>query len=183
MLNKRFGFGLFILLFLFILIGYLKSDSLFYSNLLKKNNINDPAQVFNWVTKKFGAPGEPEFYPYLSPRYLIETRKRLWCDEGSIVMATLDHQLGYKTRLVDLYGYDNISHHTILQVLENNKWVNYDFTFRLHNQAIKVSSDSLGKVLKEARIKKYPKFYNFLVNNNFFNKQAIFFLRGIKEDK
>ena len=98
-------------------------------------------------------------------------------------MATLDHQLGYKTRLIDLYGHDNISHHTILQVLENNKWINYDFTFRLHDQSIKASSVGLHRELKAAKVKHYPRAYNFLINNNYFNKHVIFILRGIKEER
>src|SRR5688572_10374506 len=98
MLNKKIGFGLFILVFLFILIGYLKSDSVFYNNLLKKNNITNSVQVFNWVTKNIGRAYNTPVYPYQSPRHLIEKHKVLWCDEGAIVMATLDHQLGYKTR-------------------------------------------------------------------------------------
>jgi hypothetical protein len=171
------GLGLIILIF-----GYEKSDNVFYNELLKSNNITNPLQVFNWTTRHFGKPKSPDSHPYLSPRYLIKKHKTLWCDEGAIIMATLNHQLGYKTRLIDMYGYDNISHHTILQVLENNKWINYDFTFRLHNQLINISSDSLHIKLKEARIKEYPKFYNFLVNNNYFNKHIIFAMRGIKEE-
>lgn len=181
MLNKIVGFGLLALLFLFILVGYLKSDSVFYNNLLKKNNITNSVQVFNWVTKNIGRAHSTTPHPYLSPRHLIEKHKVLWCDEGAIVMATLDHQLGYKTRLIDLYGFDNISHHTIMEVFENGKWVRYDFSFKFYNKAASISSDSCGFKLKEPLAKSYPKFYNNLVNNNFFFKKIAFNLRGIKE--
>ncbi|MDB5005122.1 MAG: hypothetical protein JWQ34_3347 [Mucilaginibacter sp.] len=168
--------------FILLIVGYIKSDSLYYDNLLKSNNLSNPSQVFNWTTQNFSTPKSLYVHPNLSPRYLIEKHKSLWCDEGAIVMATLDNKLGYKTRLVDLYGYDNIAHHTILQVIEKGQWVNYDFTFRLSNQPLVKSSDSFHMKLKKGRIKTYPKLYNYLINNNYFIKRIVFALRGIKEE-
>ena len=52
---------------IFLIVGYLKSDSIFYNNLIKSNNLTTPLQVFNWTTKHFGTPKTPVSYPYLSP--------------------------------------------------------------------------------------------------------------------
>jgi hypothetical protein len=166
---------------LFIVAGYIKSDDIFYTYLIKSNKLSNPLKVFNWTIHGFNIPKSSPVNHNISPRSLIEKHKSLWCDEGAIVMATLNNKLGYKTRLVDLYGYDNISHHTILQVWENGRWINYDFTFKLNHQPIIKSSNSFNMKLKEARVKKYPKLYNYLVNNNYFIKQIAFTLRGIKE--
>ncbi|MES2376878.1 MAG: hypothetical protein V4553_09880 [Bacteroidota bacterium] len=168
-----------ILLFVFVCLGYWMSDDKFYSAIITKNNLHTPHDVFTWVNSEFSTKSYMYYHPNASPRHLIEKHTGLWCDEGAIVMATLDHKLGYETRLIDLYGYDNISHHTILQVYEKDKWVNYDFTFKLNNQDLTKSSDSFNLKLKEGRVKKYPKFYNFVVNNNFFAQKIIFKIRGI----
>ncbi|MDP9046929.1 MAG: hypothetical protein M3N14_02255 [Bacteroidota bacterium] len=181
MIKKTVTISLLILSLLLVFVGYLKSDSLFFAKLIKLNNITTPREVFHWATKNYDRATSGPAHHYLSPRYLIEKHKFLWCDEGAIIMATLDHKLGYKTRLIDLYGNDNISHHTIMEVFEHNKWVTYDFTFKLRDKPASAGSDSCHFRLKEARIKPYPKFYNFVVNNNFFAKKLIFMLRGIRE--
>jgi hypothetical protein len=55
--------------------------------------------------------------------------RRLWCDEGAILIGLLNQQLGRRTRLVDLLdARTGISHHTTLQVLERQRWTTYDFT-------------------------------------------------------
>jgi hypothetical protein len=169
------------LFFAFVCFGYWLSDDRYYSGIITENHIHTPYDVFKWTNKKFSVISYMYHHTYASPRHLIETHKGLWCDESAIVMATLDHKLGYKTRLIDLLGHDNVAHHTILQVFESNKWVNYDFTFKLHDQILTKSSDSFNLKLKEGRVKQYPKFYNFLVNNNFFAKKIIFTLRGISD--
>jgi hypothetical protein len=162
-------------------IGYLKSDDVFYNKLLNTNKLKTPVEVFNWVTRHYGLSRSDIVQSNVSPRYLIENHPRLWCDEAATIMATLDHKLGYHTRLVDLYGFDNVSHHTVLQVLEQNEWITYDFTNRIYNNELSKSASDLGYVLKEPRIKPYPKLYNALVNNNYFFKQMAFTIRGIKE--
>lgn len=172
--------SLFLLASLFVIIGYFNSDNVFYNKLLKSQKLTKPVQVFNWTIKNYVNPNSQYVNSYASPRYLITKQHWLYCDEAATVMATLDHLLGYKTRMVDLYGFDNISHHTILEVLENDKWITYDFTNKIYNKPIKASSIAYFK-LKEARIKKYPKLYNAIINSNSFIKGIALNLRGIKE--
>ncbi|MGF7078368.1 transglutaminase domain-containing protein [Mucilaginibacter sp. UYCu711] len=181
-MKSRFTFIVISFLLLVVMYaGYLASDDRYYTTVISGNNLQTPQDVFEWTTKKFSSVSYMYHSTYASPKYLMQNHTGLWCDEGAIVMATLDHKLGYKTRLVDLIGYDNVAHHTLLQVYENNKWVNYDFTFRLNHQAILKSSYAFNLKMKEARPKTYPKLYNFIVNNNFFAKKVIFALRGIRE--
>lgn len=178
---KIYIFGTALLLLIAVLVvGYYKSDDVFYNDLIKSNNLTTPLKVFKWLTTNYGTPGKT-VKAYVTPRYLIENHPSLWCDEGAIIMATLDHKIGYKTRLVDLYGFDNISHHTVLQVMEQNKWVTYDFTNRIYNNSLSESTKNLGYMLKYSKVKPYPRLYNALVNNNFFVKKLAFKLRGIEE--
>lgn len=166
----------------FLIVGYFKSDDIYYDSLLKANNLKNPKEVFLWAVKTYSKPhkGDP-VVSYLSPKYLMMNRERLFCDEGAIVMATLDHKLGFETRLIDLCGYDNISHHTVLQVKENGIWNTYDFTFRIINRPFKTCSSLYGFVVKTPRVKPYPKFYNKIVNNNYYLKAFIFKMRKIPE--
>jgi hypothetical protein len=168
-----------LLIVIFICLGYGLSDDMYYTKIIDENKIHTPYDAFKWTNKKFSTISYMYHHPFASPRHLIEFHKGLWCDEGAIVMATLDHKLGYKTRLIDLYGNDNIAHHTILQVYEKDKWINYDFTFKLYDQTLRKSSDSFNLKLKEGRVKQYPGLYNFVINNNFFAKKIIWNLRGI----
>jgi hypothetical protein len=166
----------------FLIVGYLKSDDIYYGNLIRANNLKTPNEVFLWAVKKYNIPhrGDP-VVSYLSPKYLMMNRERLFCDEGAIVMATLDHELGFKTRLINLCGYDNISHHTVLQVKENGSWNTYDFTYRIINRPFKTCSALYGFKVKTPRINPYPKFYNKIVNNNYYLKAFIFKMRNIPE--
>lgn len=59
--------------------------------------------------------------------------RRLWCDEGAIVIALLNQRLGLSTRLVDLIdARTKVSKHTTLQVLQGGRWKVYDFTSKRH---------------------------------------------------
>jgi hypothetical protein len=83
--------------------------------------------------------------------------------------------------LIDLYGDDNISHHTVLQVLEGNKWITYDFTYHIRDKPFDDCTELYKYKVKEPRVKPYPKFYNLVVNNNSLAKKIIFKIRGIDE--
>ena len=162
--------------------GYYFSDDIYYKKIIEENQLRSSKEVFTWVSNHYLSHGCIIVHPYASPRHLMENHKRLWCDEGAMVAGILISNLGKKTELVDMYGYDNISHHTILRVLENNKWINYDFSFKLIGKDY-VSSAKAGNIkLKEVRSRPYPKLYNKIVNFNFFFKKIIFFIRGIKEN-
>ena len=161
-------------------ISYIKSDNVFYKKIIQSQNLTSPLQVYNWTINNYTVPHGEKVIANETPRYLIENQTWLYCDEAATVMATFDHILGYKTRLIDLYGYDNVSHHTILEVFENNRWVTYDFTKRIYNTPyVKSSGDSFK--LKQGKVKPYPKMYNAVINNNSILKYIALKLRGIKQ--
>ena len=179
---KKVIITLVIIITLILIWGAIESDSRYYGNLLTKENLKTPDDVFKWVEDHYDVPTNKDpAVSYNSPRFLIENRKVLWCDEGALVMAILDHYLGYQTRLLDLYGADNISHHTVMQVLINNKWTTYDYTYNIKYEPF-VKHDALyGYPLNYAKPKPYPKLYNLAVNSNYVAKKIIFGLRGISE--
>jgi hypothetical protein len=111
---------------------------------------------------------------------MLTQRKHLWCDEGAILLATIGHELGYETRLVDLRGDDDISHHTILEIYENGRWETYDTFQNLRGVTYQQSADG---VRLQQRVhpyyRQYPRFYNWLVQNNFYLKHLALRLRGI----
>lgn len=164
-----------------LIVGFYLSDQVYYAKIIKTNHLKNPLDVFNWVSKNNpSAIGKNiSAAPYVSPKYNMINRRTLYCDEGAIVMATLDHELGYPTRLVDLIGLDSISHHTILEVKENKEWRTYDF-FR-GNYGVSYEK-AAGYPLLNIKMKPYPKNYNFLINHNYFLKKVAFLLRGIREE-
>lgn len=170
-----------VLIFGFFSIGYKKSDYKYYNDFLTTHKLTNPKEVFSLVTKSYGMATDEIVLPNYSPRYLMVNHKVLWCDEGSMVIAMLNHYLGYKTRLIDLYGNDNISHHTVMQVLESGKWVTYDFSFHLYNKPFYECSKIYKYKVKYYKARTYPKFYNKVVNSNTFLKAGIFKIRRINE--
>ena len=166
---------LLIFVFLFLSIGYYYSDHFYYTRIIRENHLKTPVDVYFWVLQNNPSA---EFTktrpaPYVSPRFNIENKRLLFCDEGSIVIATLDNELGYQTRLIDLIGFDSLAHHTILEVYENNRWKKYDFFRSKYDQPYVVSA--VGFKLLRIKVKEYPKLYNF------FLKKLFFFLRKIDE--
>lgn len=95
-------------------------------------NLKIPEQMFDAVTSRWhqASAGYPVQPGQSIQTMLTRPSHRLWCDEGTIVMALLNQRLGYRTRLVDLLDANtgiSISHHTTLPVQEGNQWVTYDF--------------------------------------------------------
>ena len=106
----------------------------------------------------------------------MTNRYYLWCDEGAIVLATIVHELGYKTRLVDLINVENgDSEHTVLEIYDGERWVLYDTFNDIHD----VSYNESAGYSATPRYRNYPKFYNFLIQNNFFLKQIAIRIRGV----
>ena len=101
-MKKVLYFFLLIILF-FVFVGYYYSDHFYYSRIIRENNLKTPDDVYFWVLKNNPSAEFTKTHPapYVSPRFNIEKKRFLFCDEGAIVIATLDHELGYKTRLVD----------------------------------------------------------------------------------
>ncbi len=168
---------------LFIIIGYILSDAIYYRCIIQQNTLQTPELAYEWVLKNNLPISESKnrYYlnSYATPRFLFENRKPLFCDEGSIGIATLANSMGFKTRLVDLLGMDSVSHHTILEVEENGRWIKYDYLKRLYN----VSYDSsAGYPLLKYIYRQYPKPYNYVINHNYFIKKVSLWFRGIQED-
>lgn len=173
---------LIVIVLIFFVGGFLLSDQLYYKAIVRDNKLKTPLDVYYWVKSNNPSAINTSTKPasYASPKFNIVNKRKLYCDEGAIVMATLDNEIGYKTRLVDLIGLDSISHHTILEVYENNTWIKYDHFNSLYNKSYKTCA---GYQLLNTSIKQYPKTYNFIVNYNFFLKKLAFFLRNIKEEE
>lgn len=161
-------------------IGYLLSDQMYYARIISDAKLQTPKNVYEWVRKNNPSAiySNTSPAPYVSPKFNIINKRKLYCDESAIVMATLNHQLGYKTRLINLIGMDGISHHTILEVYEGISWKTYDH----FNGIYHLSHQKLaGYPLLKTEINPYPKTYNFVINNNYFLKKLAFFVRGIQE--
>ena len=120
---------------LFIVSGYLLSDAFFFKRLVYQNNITSPEGAFTFVIRNTGIPDlqSPPPLEY-SPRLMLTEQKDLFCDQSAILMATIVGELGYDTRLVDLVGDDGVSHHTILEVKQNEGWKAYDTLHRLQGE-------------------------------------------------
>ena len=176
-----------IFLVIFFGLGYFLSDDRFFKKVIIEEKILNPLDAFNYINSKTKDPDDSfesylasktELRPGHSPRHILTNRKYIWCDEGAVVLATFAKKLGYKTRLVDLINIETrISGHTVLEIYEGNKWTLYD----TQNDLIDASYDMSAGYISEPRYRKYPKVYNFFIQNNFFIKKIIFWIRGIHE--
>jgi hypothetical protein len=161
----------------FVASGYLMSDDLFFNRLIRSNRINTPEEAFAFVESNT-RPAPKGLAPIsgLTPRYMLTQRKYLYCDESAILMATIVHELGYETRLVDLVGDDGVSRHTILEVRQGGSWKTYD---TLQNTQGATYQESARNYRARPAYRAYPKPYNWLVQNNFYLKHLALWLRGV----
>lgn len=169
---------------IFVISGYLLSNAFFFKQLIHSNQITTPEQAFRYVNNNTYFAGDfkpyPEIIAGLTPKYMLTERKRLWCDESAIVLATMVQQLGFETRLVDIIGDDNQAHHTYLEVLENGKWKTYDTVKRkegLTNDRLLMEWGWFEK--GSSRPRTFPKWYNRILQNNFYLQYLSLKLRGI----
>jgi hypothetical protein len=122
-------------LLFFIVSGYLLSDAFFFKRLVYRNHIASPEGAFIFVIRKTGVPDPRSLPPFeYSPRLMLTEQKDLFCDQSAILMATIVGELGYDSRLVDLLGDGGVSHHTILEVKQNEGWKAYDTLNRLQGE-------------------------------------------------
>jgi hypothetical protein len=161
----------------FLVSGYLLSDDLFFNQLIRSNRITTPEEAFAFVEShtRPAREGMPAISG-LTPRYMLTRREYLYCDEGAIVLATIVHELGYETRLVDLVGDDGVSHHTILEVRQGGSWRTYD---TLRNAQGATYQESAQSYHARPVYRAYPRPYNWLVQNNFYLKHLALWLRGL----
>ena len=170
---------------LFIVSGYYFSDDRFFKKIISDNNLNSPIDAFKYINLNTSDPDRSYaskhemanlWQPYQTPKYILTKRNFIWCDEGAIVLATIVHALGYKTRLVDLINVENgISQHTVLEIYEGERWILYDTENDIHDVSYSESADYSAT----PRYRTYPRVYNFFIQNNFFLKQIAMKIRGV----
>jgi hypothetical protein len=173
----------FLFIISYLIVGYIYSDAVFFKQFVKESHIKTPDQAWNYVISNTSPNDSLDVPPKgLSARYMLTKKKQLSCDEGALVLATILRELGYKTTLVDLYGYSTRPFHTILEVEVNGKLFYYDTFCRLRHEEPKVSANKLGYEL--VKIEKRPSWslYRSIVYYNRFSKYIIFKLRNIRED-
>ena len=182
---KKIKLIFFITIILFVVSGYYLSDDKYFNKIISDNNLNSPIDAFKYINLNTSNPNDSytskhEFenlqQSYQTPKYILTKRSYISCDEGAIVLATIVHELGHKTRLVDLIDVeDGISHHTVLEIYDGERWVLYDTFNDIHD----VSYNESAGYSATPRYRNYPKFYNFLIQNNFFLKQIAIRIRGV----
>ena len=165
----------------FTVNGYMLSDDKYFNELIKANHIDTPEKAFQYVSENIEfVQGNPTPVPYTTPRYMLQ-KKYLWCDEGAIVLATIVHELGNETRLVDVIKDDGNAGHTYLQVYENGEWKNYDTVLKksglAHEQILEGCSYAGLRGYPKPR--PYPRLYNWIIQNNFYLKHLALWLRGV----
>lgn len=117
-----------------------------------------------------------------TPRNMLIEQKYLYCDQSAILMATIVGELGYETRLVDLQGDDGVSYHTILEVKQNGLWKTYDIVYKLQGASYPESARiyETGQHYNARPVyRSYPRFYNQLVQSNFYLKHLALGLRRL----
>ena len=168
---------------LFIGSGYLLSDDLFFKRLIRQNNITSPEEAFGFVDKNTDYPTKDmNLILMYMPRNMLTQQRHLYCDQSALLMATIVNKLGYETRLVDLYGDDGASHHTILEVKQGEVWKTYDTVYKLQGASYQESAriyESGQRYKARPVYRSYPKFYNWMIQNNFYLKHLALRLRRI----
>jgi hypothetical protein len=114
-------------------LGWISSDARALDRFSHKEGLNTPAKVFDAVTQRWHPARISDPLPDGQgiQAMLARPSRRLWCDEGAIVLSLLIQRLGMSTRLVDLMvAGTGRSLHTTLQVYQGDRWVTYDFSSR-----------------------------------------------------
>lgn len=160
----------------FIFGGYWLSDNRLASEVVTEQNLKTPEDVFNYVLSKNNQAPSSSAVGTGGASFrelMFRHGDWLWCDEGSIVIAVLVGRLRYETRLVDLVGVsDGVSHHTVIQLKQDGRWVTYDFTNRTSGRTPEQSVDYTSV----ARYRVYPSWkHDLLLNNYFLRKSAQLF--------
>lgn len=155
------------------------SDDRYFAAIIKENSLDSSARAFDFVKQNTEfVTGNPTPEMYCTPRYMLE-KKQLWCDESAMVLATIADKIGYQTRLVDVIKEDGVAGHTYLQIYENGEWKNYDTVLKKsglsHEQILE--GFAYAKLKGYPRERPYPRFYNRIVQNNFYFKQLMLWLR------
>jgi len=153
--------------------GHQNSDAQALSQLIQKKELDDANEIFKWLTTHYNqAKASDPVHPGESITSMLERpSRRLWCDEGAIVMSLLVQRQGKETRLVDLLDQrTGISHHTTMQVKEQGRWVTYDFTSKRKGIPLSATVQYAAK----PRYRNYPEspIHWLLLNNSYARKMA-----------
>lgn len=162
---------------LFVGIGYAFSDDLYFRRLMDQNNVDDADELFAFLEPRLRGP-KSRSVRGLTPRYMYDVQlieNGLSCDEGTVLMATMDKIMGYDTRLLDFMGKDRIAHHTALEVYVEGEWIVFDTLHKIPCMQVEQFPDFTASL----RRRKFPRTYNFFVQHNYFLKKAAVILRGI----
>jgi hypothetical protein len=176
MIKNLIVFAVIGLLSLFSL-GHFWSDSTFVNALITKESLRSPDDAFSFLLRSKSPARASD--PVISGQSLVELMERkndrLWCDEGSIVLAAINNRLGYDTRLVDFLDRQGISRHTVLQVYVGGTWVTYDFTNRKSNIDLKTAVDFRASF----RFRAYPSTEHMILMSNYFIRKPFQLVRPL----
>lgn len=177
---KAFVYVLTLVTAFLVTSGYLLSDDRYFADIIKTNSIDSPAKAFDFVKRNTEfVTGNPTPEMYCTPRYMLE-KKRLWCDESAMVLATIVDRIGYQTRLIDVIKADGIAGHTYLQIYEDGEWKNYDTVLKksgISHEEI-LAGFAYADLKGFSREREYPRLYNRLIQNNFYFKHLMLWLRN-----
>jgi hypothetical protein len=166
-------------LFLFFALGYVMSDALFFKQLVRENNIHTAEDAWNFLESR-ASTKDSAITAGLSARYMLTAKRRLSCDEGALLMATILRETDYSTSLVDLYGADSIPLHTVLEVKDRNGLPTfYDTYCHFHHSTLERSAECCNFKLKKSVRRPSWSLHRSMVYYNAFFKFIVFKMRGI----
>ena len=148
-------------------LGYWFSDARALDTLAKRQRLDSPERVFGYVTGHYhqAFASDPVLPSEGVQTMLARPSRRLWCDEGAIVLGLLNQRLHRNTRLVDLLDQrTGISHHTTLQIQEGGRWITYDFTSK--RWGIPLAATVTYQAIPRYRSYPYSPLHWLLLHNN-----------------
>ena len=149
-------------------LGFLWSDNELLDNLIVSYNLRSPSDAFTFLLDhKKPANVNTPIVSHLSIVELYVDKDGLYCDEGAIVLAAINHRMGYDTRLVDLIDIDGVSKHTVCQVYIGSAWITYDFT----NRKSTIDPKSLVDYQASLRVRTYPNVTHKILMSNYFMRK------------
>jgi len=185
-MSKLYKYLIIVSVSLFVIFGYIDSDAVFYKKRVKLFGLNTPDDVFKYLNHSIHNRYSDSliFYPSL---HSIPTRDKMecdlgfWCDEGAIAMSKFIDYMDspYKWRLVDVYGSDNISHHTVIQVFYEEKWKTYDIFFKTDTLSPDKTVKYKVPYVKYRKWDSSTKIYHFLIEHNSVIKYIALKLRNV----
>jgi len=158
-------------------VGFFWSDNVFLDKVISQEKFSSPADVFAFLLRHKSPADASD--PVISGQSLVEMMSRdngrLWCDEGAIILAAINHRMGYESRLVDFIDEQGVSKHTVLQVNFRNTWITYDFTSKKSD----VDPKSLVDFQATLRVRTYPNPGHKILMSNYFIRRVFQVIRPL----